>query len=57
VLEPIFEADFLPCPIPARSGGRIDAIAEIHMFGLGLPVGAGRGYRGVLSTGSTTMRP
>jgi RNA-directed DNA polymerase len=42
VLEPIFEADFLPVSYGFRPGRRAqDAIAEIHMFG-------SRGYRWVL---------
>jgi len=41
VLEPIFEADFLPCSYGFRPRRRAhDAIAEIHHFGT-------RGYRGV----------
>jgi RNA-directed DNA polymerase len=54
VLEPIFEADFLPVSYGFRPGRRAhDAIAEIHMFG-------SRGYQWVLQTsrraltGSTT---
>ncbi len=42
VLEPIFEADFLPCPYGFRPKRRAhDAIAEIHHFGT-------LGYRWVL---------
>ena len=42
VLEPIFEADFLPVSYGFRPGRRAhDAIAEIHMFG-------SRGYQWVL---------
>ena len=42
VLEPIFEADFLPCSYGFRPRRRAhDAIAEIHHFGT-------RGYRWVL---------
>jgi hypothetical protein len=42
VLEPIFEADFLPCSYGFRPRRRAqDAIAEIHYFGT-------RGYRWVL---------
>ena len=48
VLEPIFEADFLPCSYGFRPKRRAqDAIAEIHHFELPrLPLGAGCGYRG-----------
>ena len=32
-IEPIFEADFLPCSYGFRPGRRThDAIAEVHMF-------------------------
>ena len=50
VLEPIFEADFLPVSYGFRPMRRAhDAVAEIQRFGTkGLPVGAGRGHRGVL---------
>ena len=50
VLEPIFEADFVPVSYGFRPMRRAhDAIAEIHRFGtLRLSVGAGRGHRGVL---------
>ncbi|GAA0711451.1 reverse transcriptase domain-containing protein [Dactylosporangium roseum] len=50
VLEPIFEADFLPVSYGFRPMRRAhDAIAEIHMFGSrGYQWGAGRRYRGVL---------
>ena len=50
VLEPIFEADFLPVSYGFRPKRRAhDAIAEIHMFGSQrLSLGAGRGHRGVL---------
>jgi RNA-directed DNA polymerase len=42
VLEPIFEAGFLPVSYGFRPGRRAhDAIAEIHMFG-------SRGYQWVL---------
>ena len=42
VLEPIFEADFLPCSYGFRPNRRAhDAVAEIHHFGT-------RGYRWVL---------
>ena len=50
VLEPIFEADFLPVSYGFRPMRRAhDAIAEIHYYGTQrLPLGAGRGYRGVI---------
>ena len=57
VLEPIFEADFLPVSYGFRPLRRAhDAIAEIHHFGTQrLPVGAGGRHRGVLGCGITLL--
>jgi RNA-directed DNA polymerase len=51
VLEPIFEADFLPVSYGFRPRRRAhDAIAEIHMFG-------SRGYQWVLDADIEVLRP
>ena len=57
VLEPIFEADFVPVSFGFRPNRRAhDAIAEIHHFGTGgYRVGAGRGHRGVFGVMFTLL--